>query len=107
MLKSHTTITAIAVLGALFAAAETRAENSVPYQTELSSCIEGIYDRIELADANRVRHVVMDYSRDVRGYEITIETTVFRGSQTTEFAAVCLARGESKPFRLRLKNQKA
>ena len=95
------TVATAAAAASLTMSAAAVAE-TLPYERELGSCVDAIYRHIELDDAVKVRHIVSESERDARGYELKIDTIVYRSGSTERFAAVCLARGTLKPFRLEI-----
>ena len=90
---------AVAALIGLATSAPAAAD-PLPWERELGSCVDAIYRHIDLDDAFKVRHIVSESERETRGYELTIDTIVYRDGSTQRFATVCLARGALEPLRL-------
>lgn len=82
------------------------AADVLPYERELGSCVDAIRRNIDLAGASRIRHIVSRSDRDVRGYELTIETIVYGAGATRSYEAVCLGRGELEPLRLEIDGER-
>lgn len=89
------------IVASLFFAASANAD-ALPYERELGSCVDAIRDNIDLRGAARVRHIVSRSDRDVRGYELTIDTFVYGDGETRRYEAVCLTRGTLSPMKLEI-----
>lgn len=100
--------TAVIFFLGLFAAAATSADASdvLPYERELGSCVEAIQQNVDLSGVARVRHIVASADRDVRGYELTIDTYLYGTGATRKHEIVCLARGSMQPFKLRIDGER-
>jgi hypothetical protein len=77
-------------------------ETSLPFASEVDSCIAAVYANVNLSDANRVRHVVKQKQRAGFAYAFAIETSVFTDDDETRFAAYCVAFGDGAPSKFRI-----
>jgi hypothetical protein len=94
---------AAAILSAGLASPAFADDNpGVPFAAEVDSCIAAINARLDLADANRVRHVVKQRDHAGLAYAFAIETSVFAGDGETRYAAYCVASGDSAPTKFRM-----
>jgi hypothetical protein len=107
--KDNTMINRSAVLTVTISAVLTMAAptfadrgNGVQFAQELDTCIAAVTRNLDLADANRVRHIVIEKNHSGSAYALTIETSVFSGSGVKTYEAYCVARGDKEPLRFRI-----
>ena len=77
-------------------------ESSLPFASEVDSCISAVNANLDLLDAERVRHVVKQRDHAGASYAFAIETSVFNGKDAKHYAAYCVASGEGQPTRFRI-----
>lgn len=94
-----------AVLGALLLAglpsdgAEAR---QAAYEPEVDACIAAVNGHLDLAGAERVRHVVSLLRRTGIGRVLTIETSVVTPTRTRTYSAYCVAASDAPPVKFRI-----
>lgn len=81
---------------------QATAGDKLAFGREVDSCLAAVNDQVDLAEANRVRHVVTDSKRTFIGYALTIRTSVFSGNSEKRYAVRCVASGSSEPMLLRI-----
>ena len=77
-------------------------ETSLPFASEVDSCIAAVNANVNLSDASRVRHVVKQKQRAGLAYAFAIETSVFTDDDETRYAAYCVAIGDGAPSKFRI-----
>jgi hypothetical protein len=80
-------------------------ESALPFASEVDSCIAAVNAKLNLSDANRVRHIVKQRDRTGQAYAFAIETSVFSENDVTRYAAYCVASGDQAPSRFRIARQ--
>lgn len=76
--------------------------NSDPaYLAEFDSCITELASRINVSDAERVRHVVTKSKRSRLGYALKFDTTVFSSGGESRYSVYCVVKGENAPVKFR------
>jgi hypothetical protein len=96
------TAASILLLGGPAAAAE---DSSVPYESEVNSCIAEISTHANYEDATRVRHTIYEVRRRLGSYVLVIDTAVYTEADDVaarEYASRCTLRGNGKPVRFRI-----
>ena len=76
--------------------------STLPFASEVDNCIAAVNAKLDLSDANRVRHVVKQRQRAGHAYAFEIETSVFTEADVTRYAAYCVASGDQAPSRFRI-----
>jgi hypothetical protein len=92
--------TAIFLLTA--AGQQSIAGDKLAFGREVDSCLAAVNNQVDLAEANRVRHVVTDSKRTISGFALTIRTSVFSENSEKRYAVRCVASGSSEPTLLRI-----
>ena len=80
--------------------------NKIAFEREVNSCIAEISDHANYNDATRVRHTVVKVKQTSIGYVFRIGTLVFTDSDeiaVREYASYCVARGDDKPVKFRIR----
>lgn len=92
--------TAVSVVGlALPAAAD---DDALTFAAEVNSCVAAVDSHLDLGDAARVRHFVINSKQTGIGYVLTIETTVFGVASERKYATYCVAKGDNEPVKFRI-----
>jgi len=76
-----------------------------PYAAEMRSCIDQVYSRLDLAGADRVSHYISKTRRSRVGYAIYIDTIVFDGDSSQQYASYCLASGTDTPVKFEIESK--
>ena len=100
-----TTAAAITLLtiGAPAAASDN---GKLAYDSEVNSCVAEVGNHANYNDATRVRHTVVKIENTFIGYVLTIDTDVFANSDEIairEYASYCIAKGDDKPLKFRIR----
>ncbi len=100
-----TTAAAITLLtiGAPAAASDN---GKLAYDSEVKSCVAEVGNHANYNDATRVRHTVVKIKNTFIGYVLTIDTEVFANSDEIairEYASYCIAEGDDKPVKFRIR----
>ena len=72
----------------------------------VESCVAEVGDHANYDDATRVRHTVVKVKQTSIGYVFRIGTLVFTDSDeiaVREYASYCVARGDDKPVKFRIR----
>ncbi|HZD51741.1 MAG TPA: hypothetical protein VE175_01730 [Woeseiaceae bacterium] len=100
---------ALLALASAFATSPSDAhpgEDGLPFAAEVQSCVDAVNAELELRDARRVRHLVLDAKRTGIGYALTIETSVLLEADgdaiEKRYEALCVAYGANEPSTLRI-----
>lgn len=102
--KTLGTLAAASILSASFNASAIAADgDTLPFASEVDTCIAAVTANLDLQNANRVRHLVKQRDRTGSSYAFAIETTVFSGSQSKRYAAYCVANGDAEPTTFRIR----
>ncbi len=80
--------------------------DTLPFADELDSCVAAVTEHLDLSDASRVRHTVVEKRRSGLGHALSIETSVFTGAAERRYSAYCVATGAGTPLKFRI-NEKA
>lgn len=80
---------------------------SLPFASEVNSCIAAVNANLDLESASRVRHLVKQQDRAGQSYAFAIETTVFSGDAEKRYEAYCVARGDNEPSKFRISEETA
>ncbi len=109
ILKAATAITLL-VFGGTAAASDN---GELRYASEVKSCVAEVGNHANYHDAIRVRHTVVKVKmrpgigpRLGIGYVFTIDTSVFTDSDeiaARKYASYCVARGDDKPVKFRIR----
>lgn len=102
MLKS---IRIPAAVGALLLAgspSDGAAAGQAEHHAEVDACVAAVNERVDLDDAERVRHVVNLLRRTGIGRVLTIETSVVTPTQTRTYSAYCVAASDAPPVKFRI-----
>lgn len=95
-------ISLIAVAGfAMTTLQANAAENArVALNDEIQSCVAEVGAHADYADADRVRHTVVDIKERTVGYKLQIETAVFGAGDIAvrEYATSCVVNGTYAPM---------
>lgn len=91
------------VLSAISLPAFADRNSDVDYLAEVDSCVAELTSRLDVTDANRVRHVVTDVRRSSLGYALQIQTSVFSSTDEAKYSVYCVANGNHAPIKFRLK----
>lgn len=75
------------------------------FEKEIDSCVAAVSQKIDLTNANRVRHVVTQSDRSGIGYALTIQTSVFSSGAERRYEAYCVASGTGEPVKFRIDEQ--
>lgn len=75
---------------------------TVRFADEVDSCVSAVNEHIDLSDANRVRHTVVEQKHTGIGYALSIETSVFAAGSERRFSAYCVANGSGTPLKFRI-----
>ena len=78
---------------------------AVPFADEVNSCVDAIYDRLDLTTTDRIRHVVTKEKRTGIGYALAIQTTVYFGAEQRSYSVYCVASGRNAPTKFRFELQ--
>lgn len=99
-------IAGFAVLMALSAtAANAASDPGTAYMKDVKTCVEGVARFADYGDAGRVRHDIELVDRPLRGYSLSILTTVYGADDTgvmRRYQSECLSSGSAKPPKLRV-----
>ncbi len=99
------TATAITLL-TLGTTAAASNNGKLAYDAEMESCVNEVIDRANLDDATRVRHLVVKVRRARRGFVFNINTSIFTDSDDVaarEYATYCVAQGDDRPVKFKIK----
>ncbi|MEQ9562968.1 MAG: hypothetical protein RLN69_10640 [Woeseiaceae bacterium] len=80
-------------------------ESTLPFASEVDSCLAAVNANLDLSNANRVRHIVKQRDRTGQAFAFAIETSVFTENDVTRYAAYCVASGDRAPSRFRIAQQ--
>jgi hypothetical protein len=80
-------------------------ESTLPFASEVDSCIAAVNANLDLSEANRVRHIVKQRDHSGQAFAFAIETSVFTENDVTRYAAYCVASGDQAPSRFRITQQ--
>lgn len=108
-MKANSTHLKLAVATLLVAGLSNAAHadrGKLAYADEIDSCVAAVSERIDLTQANRVRHIVTQSGRNGLGYALTIETSVYSDDAQRRYQAYCVASGKSEPVKFRIDEQK-
>lgn len=101
--KTLSSLAAASILSAsLLAPAFAADEASLPFASEVDTCIAAVTANVNLQNANRIRHLVKQKDRTGSSYAFAIETTVFSGNESKRYAAYCVASGDAEPTKFRI-----
>ena len=75
---------------------------AIPFAAELDSCVSEVYAHLDLTDAERVRHTVVQEKRTGIGYVLNIDTTVYSSDTPRRYRAYCVASGAHAPTKFRI-----
>lgn len=97
-------LTLIAALVGTLAGGLAHADRSeeIRFADELDSCVAAVTEHLDLSDANRVRHTVVEKQHSGLGYALQIETSVFANGSERRYAAYCVANGDGVPLKFRI-----
>lgn len=90
-------------LGATAGASPT--VDTPPYAAEMRSCIDEVYSRLDLNGVERVRHYISKTRRSRVGYVLYIDTIVFDGDSSQQYASYCLASGTNTPVKFEIESK--
>ena len=96
---------ALIVSAGLIAPAFADDNASLPFASEVNSCIAAVNANVNLQNASRVRHLVKQRDRAGQSYAFAIETSVFSGDAEKRYAAYCVAQGDSEPSKFRISEE--
>ena len=95
-------VSMIAVAGFAMSAVQANAAGDarVELNDEIESCVAEVGAHADYADANRVRHTVVDIKERAVDYKLEIETEVFGAGDDTvrEYATSCVVNGSFSPM---------
>ena len=77
-----------------------------PYDSEVKSCVAEVGEHANYNDATRVRHTIVKIKNTTSGYVFRIGTSVFTDSDeiaVREYASYCVAKGDDKLVKFRIK----
>jgi len=74
----------------------------LPFAEELDTCVAAVTEHLDLTDARRVRHTVVEDKRTGIGYALSIETSVFSTDAERRYSAYCVATGSGAPIKFRI-----
>jgi len=110
MLNRNTAILSLALTGLTFFAASAGAatveESGIEHEVE--SCVAEVRERLDYADATRVRHDVTAIERRTVGYTMKISTSVYgeaEGKAIRAYAATCVVNGDNAPLQFSLSEE--
>jgi hypothetical protein len=92
-------------LGLGAAAGASASDDAPPYAAEMRSCIDEVYSRLDLDGAERVRHYISKTRRSRVGYVLYIDTIVFGGDSSQQYASYCLANGTETPVKFEIESK--
>ena len=103
-MRNHSkTITSLTIAGLFFFAAQANAatveESGVA--NEVNACVAEVRNRLDYADAARVRHDVTAIERRTVGYTLKISTSLYDETETQPiraYAATCIVNGDNAPL---------
>ncbi len=96
------TASALILSAGLVTPAIAEESKSMPFASEVNSCLAAVNANLDLQSASRVRHLVKQQDRAGQSYAFAIETSVFSGDEEKRYAAYCVARGEDEPSKFRI-----
>ena len=90
-----------AVLLGTFAGGLAHADRSqeIRFAAELDSCVAAVTEHLDLSNADRVRHTVIEKQHSGLGYALRIQTSVFANGAERRYAAYCVANGSGAPLK--------
>ena len=91
----------LALLGAGISSA-SHAERPLRFADELDTCVAAVTEHLDLTDARRVRHTVIEDKRTGIGYALNIETSVLAADAERRYSAYCVATGSDAPIKFRI-----
>jgi len=105
-IKTLNVITSALIVSAGLTAPTFADDNaSLPFASEVNSCIAAVNANLDLESASRVRHLVTQRDRAGQSYAFAIETSVFSGDAEKRYAAYCVARGDNEPSQFRISEE--
>ena len=78
------------------------AQEPIRFADELERCVATVNSQVELAGADRIRHIVTHAGRSGIGYALTIRTSVFHGDAQRDYSSYCVANGDNEPTKFRI-----
>ena len=72
------------------------------YSEAVKACLESVNSKLDLQDANRVRHVVSRLRTSGIGEAMEIQTSVIAATRTRTYETYCVASGSNLPTRFRM-----
>ncbi|MEM7433397.1 MAG: hypothetical protein AAF351_15850 [Pseudomonadota bacterium] len=94
-------ISMFAIAGFALTAAQAHAADArVALNDEIESCVAEVGAHADYADADRVRHTVVDITERTVGYKLEIETAVYGSGEIAvrEYATSCVVNGGFAPM---------
>ena len=95
----------IVTVAALSAPAFANRNNTPAYMAEIDSCIAELTRRIDVDDAERLRHVITKSRRSGSRYALSFKTTVFTPNGESNYSVYCVASGSNAPIAFKVKEQ--
>lgn len=102
--KAAITIGAISIT-ALSAPAFADRNSDPAYLSEFDSCITELSNRIDVSDAERVRHVITKSKRSRLGYALKFDTSVISPAGESRYSVYCVAKGTNEPVKFRFEER--
>lgn len=100
--KTAITIGALAVT-AFSSPAFAERHSDPAFLEEIDSCVAELTSRIDMTNADRLRHVVTNSKRSGIGYALKFNTSVFSAEGEARYSVYCVARGDQSPVKFRFK----
>lgn len=94
----------IALIGGSIAKAEP---SQVPWETEVQACVAQINERVDRADATRIRHNVVLLEETRLKYRFSIGTSIYTGTDdiaARKYTAYCVVLGDGTPVSFSIKD---
>ena len=98
-------VSALTVSAGLVAPTFADDKSSLPFASEVNSCIAAVNANLDLHSASRVRHLVKQRDHAGQSYAFAIETSVFSGDAEKRYAAYCVARGDNEPSQFQISEE--
>jgi len=77
------------------------------FLVEIDSCIAELTRRIDVSDAERLRHVITRSKRSRLGYSFKFNTSVFSPGGESRYAVYCVVKGDNPPVKFRFEELKS
>ena len=102
-MKRNQTLAVLGTLAVIAFAGPAQADRASDpaYLDEIDSCVAEVKRRLDVADVQRLRHIVTDSKRSALGYALTIRTSVWDGDRENSYKTYCVANGNNTPIKFR------